>query len=88
MTVSIEIPEEFARCLAPDDASLGRAALEALAAEGVRTGKLTVFQARRLLGIASRFEMDGFLKAHGVFLDIAPDDVRRDADVVIAAASR
>ena len=62
--------------------------MEALAAEGVRTGKLTVFQARRLLGIASRFEMDGFLKAHGVFLDIAPDDVRRDADVVIAAASR
>jgi hypothetical protein len=48
---------------------LARAALEAVALEGVRSGKLTVSQARRLLGIESRYEMDGFLKAHGVFLD-------------------
>ncbi len=86
MTISIEIPEEFARRLAADDASLGRAALEALTADGVRSGKLTVFQARVLLGIGSRFEMDALLKTHGVFLEMTSDDVRRDADAALAAS--
>ena len=86
MTISIEIPEEFARRLASDDVALGRAALEALAAEGVRSGKLTVFQARVLLDIASRFEMDALLKTHGVFLEVTSDDVRRDTDVALAAS--
>jgi hypothetical protein len=56
-------------------------ALEALALEAIRAGKLTVSQARRLLGIPSRYEMDGFLKAHGVFLDLTLEDVRRDSEV-------
>lgn len=85
MTVKLEIPEEFARRLAPDDASLARAALEALAVEGVRSGKLTAFQARRLLGIESRFDMDGLLKAHGVFLDLTAQDVLNDAEAALAA---
>ena len=85
MTVNLEIPEEFARRLAPDDVSLARAALEALAIEGVRSGKLTVFQARSLLRIESRFEMDALLKAHGVLLEVTVHDVQRDADAVLAA---
>jgi hypothetical protein len=28
--------------------------------------------------------MDGFLKAHGVFLDLSLDDVRRDSDVALS----
>jgi Uncharacterised protein family (UPF0175) len=66
MNVHLEVPDEFARRLASDSDGLARVALEALAAEGVRSGKLSVFQARTLLGIRSRHEMDGFLKAHGV----------------------
>jgi hypothetical protein len=38
--------------------------------QAFRAGKHTVSQARRLLGIPSRYEMDGFFKAHGVFLDL------------------
>src|SRR6266487_6800777 len=41
-----------------------------LVAEAVRSGKLTILQARTLLGIWSRYEMDGFLKACGVFLNL------------------
>jgi hypothetical protein len=48
-----------------------------------RSGKLTVSQAGRLLGLQSRYEMDGFLKAH-VFLDLTLDDVRRDSDTALA----
>lgn len=41
-------------------------------------------QARRLLTIRPRYEMDGFLKDHGVFLDLTLKDVRRDSEVARA----
>ena len=85
MDIHLEIPEEFVRYLAPDATGVARAALEALAVDAVRTGKLTVFQARRLLGLRSRYEMDGFLKAHGVFLDMTLEDVRRDSETALAS---
>ena len=85
MDVHLEIPEEVARQLASDANGLARAALEAIALEGVRSGKLTVAQARRLLGIQSRYEMDGFLKAHGVFLDLTLEDVRRDSEAALTS---
>lgn len=86
MDVHIEIPEEFALQLASDSKGLARVALEALAAEGVRSGKLTTFQARRLLGIQSRYEMDGFLKAHGVYLDLSLEDVQKDTDTALRSS--
>lgn len=86
MDVHLEVPEEFARHLASDAEGLARLALEALAAEGVRSGKLTAFQARRQLAIQSRYEMDGFLKAHGVVLDFTLDDVQKDTDAALAAS--
>jgi hypothetical protein len=84
MQVQLEIPEDLARQLAADPSGVMHAALEAVALEGVRSGKFTVSQARRLLGIRSRYEMDGFLKAHGVFLDLTLDDVRKDSEVALA----
>jgi uncharacterized protein UPF0175 len=84
MDVHLEVPEELARQLASDSEDLARVALEALAADGVRSGKLSVFQARELLGIQSRYEMDGFLKKHGVLLDLTLEDVRNDSDAALA----
>jgi hypothetical protein len=81
MQVFLEIPDELGRRISPDPRELPRAALEGLALEGVRSGRLTVSQARRLLGIRSRYEMDGFLKAHRVFLELTVEDVRRDSEV-------
>ena len=86
MDVHLEVPEEVARRLASDSDGLARVALEALAAEGVRSGKLSVFQARSLLGIQSRNEMDGFLKAHGVFFDLTLEDVQKDSDAALASS--
>ncbi len=86
MDVHLEVPEEFARQLASDPEGLARVALEALAAEGVRSGKLSAFQARTLLGIQSRNEMDGFLKARGVFLDLTLKDVQKDTDAALASS--
>ena len=86
MDVHLEVPEGLARQLAPNSDDLARLALEALAAEGVRSGKLSVFQARELLRIRSRYEMDGFLKKHGVFLDLSLEDVQKDTDAALASS--
>jgi Uncharacterised protein family (UPF0175) len=77
-------PDDLCRRIATDLGELRRAALEGLALEGVCSGRLRVSEARRLLGIPSRYEMDGFLKAHGVFLELTVEDVRRDSDVARA----
>jgi len=84
MHVTLELPEDLARLLGEDSAGLTRAALEALALEGLRANKLTVAQARRLLAISSRYEMDGFLKAHGVLLPVTVDDVECDAETALS----
>lgn len=84
MQVHLEVPEDLDRQLAADPGGVTHAVLEAVALEGVRSGKFTVSQARRLLGIWSRYEMDGFLIAHGMFLDLTLDDVRKDSDTALA----
>src|SRR5262249_7609636 len=84
MQVILDVPEDLAEHLAPGKITLSRAAIRALALEGVRSGKLTAAQARRLLGIKSRYEMDGFLKAHGVLLAVTMDDVRHDSETALA----
>jgi hypothetical protein len=81
MQITLELPEDIAHQLANDRQGLSRAALEALAIEGVRSGKLSTGQARRLLGFSTRMQVDGFLKTHGVFLPLIVDDVKRDTEV-------
>ncbi len=88
MQVTLELPEDLARLLGENSAGLSRAALEALALEGIRSGKLTVAQARRLVGIATRYEMDGFLKSHGVMLPLTVEAIERDAETAIRFRSR
>jgi hypothetical protein len=84
MQVHLDVPEDVALQFAAEPGGINRAALEALAIEGVRSGKLTVHQARQMLGIPSRYEMDGFLKAHGVLLPITIEDVVTDTNTAIA----
>jgi len=84
MQVSLDVPEDVARQFAAEPGGITRVALEALAVEGVRSGKLTAYQARQMLGISSRYEMDGFLKAHGVLLPITVEQVVRDSETAIA----
>ncbi len=77
MQITLELPDEIARQLAVGQ-DLSRAALEGLVAEACRAHRLSDHQAAELLGL-SRYELDGFLKAHGVFLDYSMDDFEREA---------
>jgi hypothetical protein len=80
MTITLELPEDIAAHLSAQGENLSRSVLEAFALEQYRAGKLTHAQMRRLLGFATRIEVDGFLKAHGVELDYTPDDLARDRE--------
>jgi len=67
MQVTLEIPDEMARCLSANGQDPARSTLEAVAIEGYRSGVLTASQTRRLLGFETRYELDGFLKAHNIW---------------------
>ena len=83
MTVTIHIPTETEGVLR--DAfgqDLGRAALEAMVADGYRTGKLTVHEVRTLLGLEDRFEAEAWLGRRGVFRNYGPEDLEADRDTL------
>jgi hypothetical protein len=66
MQVTLEIPDELAAILTPAGRDPVGAALEAIGIEAYRARRLTAYQLRTLLGIRSRYELDGFLKEHRV----------------------
>lgn len=80
MQFQIDIPDEIASKFLEQPGGIDRAALEALALEGVRSGQITEHQARVMLGIPTRDEMDGFLKSHQVFLPDTLESVIRDSE--------
>jgi len=84
MRVHLDVPDDVARQFAAEPGGITRAAMEALAVEAVRSGKLTVYQARQMLGIRSRYEMDGFLKARSVFLPGSMEQVVADSETATA----
>ena len=76
--VTLDLPDELSAALSTPGRELSRSVLEALALEAYRERKLSTDQLRRLLGFESRYELDGFLKAHEVWLEYGPDDLERD----------
>jgi hypothetical protein len=84
MQVTINLPEELMRYLGKDATGLSPAAVEALVLEGVRSGRLSAAQGRRVLGFHSRHQMEAFLKSHGVDLPLTIEQVRSDSDNALA----
>ena len=88
MTITVEIPEEFAGQLITTGKDPARAALEAIALEGYRSERLSEAEIRNLLGFATRMETDAFLKEHRAFLPYTNDDLAHDREVAIQVARR
>lgn len=78
MNVILPIPDELVETLSAAGADLSRRALEALAIEEYRAGRLTASQVGHLLGLETRDALDGFLKAHGEYMDYTINDLDRD----------
>lgn len=72
------MPDGAVRQLAEEGQDLSQVALEALAIDAYRTNRITAHQLCELLDIPSRYELDGFLKRHGVPLEYSLDDFERE----------
>ena len=57
---------------------MSRRALEGFSLEEYKVGRITKAELRRLLGFETRYELDGFLKAHDVWMNYTIDDLRRE----------
>ena len=80
MTITLEIPDDLAPQFTRPGQDLARTVLEDAAVEAYRMRRLTGGQLRRLLGLASRYELDGLLKARRVWLEYTLEDVKRDRE--------
>jgi hypothetical protein len=76
MEITVTFPDELAAPLLTGQEP-ARAALEALGLEAYRQRRISGYQLRTLLGIASRYELDGFLKQHEVY-DYTIEDFEKD----------
>jgi Uncharacterised protein family (UPF0175) len=59
---------------------LSRSVFEAVVLEAYRERKLSTAQLQRLLGFETGYELDGFLKAHQVWLEYSLEDLKRDRE--------
>jgi len=78
MNVTVEIPDDVAQRLSAAGGDLSRRALEALVAEEYRQGHLNKPDLRRLLGFETSDQIDGFLRAHDVWIDYTMEDLERE----------
>lgn len=80
MEITLTIPDDIATELQNGGAApLSRKLLEIIALEGYKSGMLTEFQVQRMLGFENRFEVHGFLKERGAYLDYDIEDLERDS---------
>lgn len=66
MQVAIELPDNIAQRLQQIWGDIPCRVIESVALESYRSGALGESEVRQLLGFATRYEVHGFLKSHGV----------------------
>jgi hypothetical protein len=82
MNVILPIPDDLFETLSASGADLSRRALEALAIEEYRAGRLTPAEVGCMLGLETRDALDGFLKAHGEYMDYTIEDFEREGAIL------
>lgn len=78
MQVTLDIPDTLAAQLRADGKDPARAALEALAIEGYRTGRLSEAEVRRFLQLETRMEVHALLAEHDIPLHYTEEHLRQD----------
>lgn len=82
MEVTVQIPDDIAARIMNGGGELSRKLLESFALDEYKAGQLTEPELCRLLGYGTRYQMDGFLKAHGFLEDVSMEDIEQDvADI-------
>ena len=80
MEFTLQIPDDLVSRMSTDGGDLSRRALEALALEEFKSGRITKPELRRLLGFSTRYQLDGFLKSHDVFDDYTMEDLEQELE--------
>ena len=80
MELTVQIPDDLARSMSASGGDLSRRALEALALEEFKSGHISKPELRRLLGFGTRYQLDGFLKAHDVYEDYTMEDLEQELE--------
>jgi len=75
--ITLTLPADIADRLSAEG-DLSRVALEALALNGYREGKLTGGQLQRLLGLETSLEVHAFLRNHDAYLNYGYEDLEHD----------
>jgi hypothetical protein len=83
MEITVTVPDDLSAPLLPPGAEPARAALEAIGLEAYRRRRITGYQLRMLLGIPTRYELDGFLKQHEIY-DYSGEDFNHDLATIRA----
>ena len=78
MQVTLDIPDSLATQIAPEGQSLSRALLEAALIQAYREDRLTGHELMVALGLETRYELDGVLKAHQVWIEYTPEMMAAD----------
>jgi hypothetical protein len=73
MQFTLDIPDDLARRVIAAGGDVSRQAIEALALEELRAGRITEPELADALGLG-RLQLDGFLKAHGVYQEYTLED--------------
>ncbi|MGD0297933.1 MAG: UPF0175 family protein [Bryobacteraceae bacterium] len=73
MQFTLDIPDDLARRVIAAGGDVSRQALEAFALEELRAGRITEPEFAEALGLG-RLQLDGFLKAHGVYQEYTLED--------------
>jgi hypothetical protein len=82
MQVTVDIPDDLALQIIPPGADPARAIFEDTLVQAYREEKISSPQLMQALGIETRYELDGFLKAHQVFIPYSLDDLNRELRVM------
>ena len=81
MTITLSIPDEVQRkVLGERNGTSVRLLLEYIGVELYKAGVITSPQLQEMLGLETRYQLDGVLKAHGVFFDYSSEDLELEAE--------
>jgi len=78
MQLTLTIPDDLAAQIAAAGKDPSRAALEAIAIDGYRSGRLTENEVRVMLGYETRMQVHALLAEHNVDLQYTEEQQRQD----------
>ena len=78
MQVTVTIPDDLASQLIPAGQDPARAVLGDALVQAYRENRISGHQLMTALGIGTRYELDGFLKARQVWIEYTPEQMAAD----------